>query len=67
MKVTATNGTGLDGLYLDSVQVSSTEQKLCGSAALDLTADGAGNAYYVHITQTSGTATMACPRGPAAR
>lgn len=42
LQVTVTNATGYDGLYVDSVQVVSVSQNLCGTVTLDLTVDDYG-------------------------
>lgn len=57
MEVQVTNSTGFDGLYIDSVQVVSASQNLCGSVTIDLTeadydldpADGSNNTVTVYF------------------
>lgn len=42
MEVLVTNNTGIDDLCIDSVQVTSATQNLCGPVTLDLTAENFG-------------------------
>lgn len=57
MEVQITNSTGFNGLYIDSVQVVSASQNLCGSVNIDLTeadynlapADGSNRTVTVYF------------------